>query len=1034
MILPVIFSFNFRHNFYLIPLLIFCFSLPHLAKAGADTTINCPSETELRLELALRKDKLVKLKSGLENFITGKAVGSLPLTALFKIDLSDKTVISQRIQELRNELAEANVERPQDFYIDCARSKQSLYADAVEVLALQRAIADIRLQFLTLPPGKTAAILHPQLEADTQAITVKQLQEEHSSALEEQILADKALAHIEQQELTEETGHKSELVSAQADLERTNSHLARLQVTWLADLEQEAGFYQRITEQLAEVSRFLIQSETSTTALANQYHKTVEIWRTLVDKTQKTISNRHTVALPNLPEYPEKILNDFSNTPEAQLYITGYTATKNFQQALLEKITARLQASVDLHYRVLLQSGEIRSQLLNQLLDKGDFTPLAISTDLLSDIRREFAIVPYRWSATFYLRLLDIRKNINHGWQGLAETAINISLLLLFLLIPFALSMANKHLSAELNQLQIELVRLSRTKTLANYFALAIQKIQPYVSWFLALLAVSIAQLLLSNTVFSELTLLLPYLRYYIYYRLFRQAMQCDFMWVNQQIRSAKLWGLRRRVDFTARLLGLSAFMMFSLLAIIESLIRRGLIYHIATKAMLYCALLVAMGFAYQWRKVIGGGLAKMIPGRIGQRLLILCDSQWGLLLCTPGLVFLCALFLIRQLGNWGSHFELTQRLAAEVFRYRLETAINKTVTATFTPPPKVYFDAFALSGITTPDNLLSPTGINLAEIQNLLSNWQQGSNTANSLAVVSHKGGGKSCLLDFLGQSLIDCQTRRLAITEKLLSKEQTLQFFNAALPLSLDKPAVTTERKTVILLDDVHNCFLSCQDGFKAYEVLLELINISPNHYFWCVTFDYFAWKYLNNIYAKQHCFGSQFILPPWSELAIKELILSAHNKTGFQLSYDEILQAVGSQNNLEHVSDIENRFFILLRQQSKGNPRLAVYLWLTSLRLLGNLSLHVGLPDESEIANLSNLPEDALFVFACIARHENLTLAQIVQASQLSEAVIKNMLALGMRLKLLDYDNDHVYRIAILYQYPLINYLQAKHCLYE
>lgn len=156
--------------------------------------------------------------------------------------------------------------------------------------------------------------------------------------------------------------------------------------------------------------------------------------------------------------------------------------------------------------------------------------------------------------------------------------------------------------------------------------------------------------------------------------------------------------------------------------------------------------------------------------------------------------------------------------------------------------------------------------------------------------------------------------------------------------------------------------------------------------------------------------------------------------HAKTGFQLSYDDIIQAAGTQSDSAHVTYIENRFFSLLRQQSRGNPRLAVHLWLSALRQVGDKKLRVGLPEEPEEIDLTGLPEDALFAFAAIARHENLTLLQAVAVTRLPEGAVRHVLEQGVRLKLLDCEEGRIYRLAVLYQYPLIRYLQAKHCLYE
>ena len=255
-----------------------------------------------------------------------------------------------------------------------------------------------------------------------------------------------------------------------------------------------------------------------------------------MDKTHKIISGRYALALPPLPAYPENLLSKFDDTPEARQYKEVYKEAKTFRDSLQDKISARLQESIDLHDRVLLQSGEIRSQLLNLLLDLGDHSPLGFSPELFQDIRREFTIVPHCWTAMFYLRILDVRRRLSQGWEGLAETAASFAVLIVLLaIIPWIIWVGTQRLYIKLNHLRIKLVRQSRTHRSARQLALAIQKIMPYSTWLVILLAVYIAQKVLVLTLFAELALLLPYIRYYIYYRLFRQLMQCDFLWVNHQ-------------------------------------------------------------------------------------------------------------------------------------------------------------------------------------------------------------------------------------------------------------------------------------------------------------------------------------------------------------------------------------------------------------------------------------------------------------------------------------------------------------------
>lgn len=1037
------FGRSHRYNSGLLCRLLLLAVLLMASDAGANPEsqgLSCPSADEVRFELAIRKDKLIKLKTGLEAFITGKRSADIPLNALFMTDLTDADAVAHRLEEVQQETSRIkDASKSQDPFLDCALSMDGLRASAEEILALQLAVAGLRLQFLTLPPEKRAVILNPQMEATAQANIVTQLQEEHRSAIEEQKQAVKSLEREEKQVLAGGDGAAGDLIAERAELERTRSELTALQLKWVSELEQQTTFYQETSEKLAEIAKFLLQPESSK-RLKTEYEKSVTIWRTLVDNTNKVVTSRHALAIPDLPEYPEKLLNKIGDTQEARQYADAYAEIKAFRQSLQDKIGARLQESVDLHYRVLLQSGEIRSQLLNLLLERGDHSPLALSPDLFQDIRREFKIVPHRWTATFYLKMLDVRRRLSQGWEGLAETAANFTALIVFLTIPWLIWVGTQHLSTKLNHLRIKLVRQSRTHPSASNLALAIQKIMPYSRWLVMLLTVYIAQKLLVLTVFAELALLLPYIRYYIYYRLFRQAMQCDFLWVNQLIRASKLWNLRRQVDIATKTLGLSAFLIFSFLTAIESLIRRGLIYHLATRAMFDLGLLFAMGFAYQWRGVIGAGLARLIPGALGGYVAKLCNSRWGLIFSIPAFFVLILLLLVRQLGNWGSHFEVTKRIAAEVFRYQLESTIDKAGSAEFTPLPLEYRKFFPLAGIATPEQLVTPAIAGLNEIYTLLKDWSQETSLVHSLAVVGHKGTGKTCLLDYLERNTPTEHIIRTAVSAKLTSRNQVLEFFGDILNVPLTENAyvlretVSVRPKTLVVVDDAHNLFLSARGGFEGYNTLLELISHSSHKLFWCLGFNHHAWSYLNSVYARHQYIGSVLRLTPWPEQAIQDLILSMHASTAFRLSYDDIIQAAGSQSNSEHITYIENRFFSLLRQQSRGNPRLAIYLWLSSLRLVGDKSLRVGLPEEPETVELSNLTEDALFVFAGIARHENLTLSQVVAVTQLPEGVVRHVLDMGVRLKLLDCNENRIYRLAVLYQYPLINYLQAKQCLYE
>lgn len=999
----------------------------------------CPSVESLNTEMQLRNERLQKLNNGLEHFLAGNPVEDIPLSILFTIDLYNPGAVAKRRVELQRETELSDDERhASDQLLTCALKNSSLHDSAQQILVLQNKITALRLQFLSLPSDQKAALLHPLSEVKAQTETLRQLQEERSKAEQRQKESAHTLANLEQQGVMATDGSMGNFIVAKTELEKARMAINATQIKWLSELERDAAFYQETSEKLAEYGKVLISPDVPAAVMKAEYERTVVLWRTLVDRTLNVVSSRHSPDLPELPGYHEKILAAYDDQPEAKAYRKLFEETEVLKQDLQQKIQERMQEGLDRHYRVLLQSGEIRSLLINQLLNQGDYAPLRLSLDLLHDIRREISIVPYRWSATFYLRILDIRHFLNeNGWKGIQKTALNLTVLLALLSIPWLVWLGMRWTTFQLNELRISLVKQSKTTPIASGLALLIQKLLPYAHWLVMLFAVYIIQNLLLFTVFSELTFLLPYIRFYIYYRLFRQLMQCDYVWVNRQIRKAKLWQLRKQVDMAARTLGISALIIFSFLSAIESLIRRGLIYHIATIFFLNLGFLIVMGFGYQWREIITAGLTRQWQGKLGQKLAALCRGRWGFFLAIPALLILLALYLLNQLARWGARFELTKRIATEVFRYRLESSMEKETNSKAELLPEEYLKLYALSGVNHEARQVS-VAKESEEILPLLKLWQDDKATVRSIALIGHKGSGKTNLLEHIalmqtpGKRVI-----RLTISEKMVAGQSLLQQLNDVFGIVIDDSLAALNNineKIVVLVDDAHNLFLSQRDGFHAFQLVLGLIGLPNKNLFWCFAFNHFSWAYLNSVNARHQYFGKVIALSPWTEKSIQGLILSIHAQSHFNLVYDDILQAAGTENDTENVTYIENRFFSLLRQQSRGNPRLAVYLWLSALHKVGAKDLKVGLPEDPDNVLLATLPEDALFILASIIRHENLSLPQTFAVTQLPEGVVRHILERLVGLKLLDCDQSGVYRLAILYQYPIIQYLLAKHCLYE
>jgi len=169
-------------------------------------------------------------------------------------------------------------------------------------------------------------------------------------------------------------------------------------------------------------------------------------------------------------------------------------------------------------------------------------------------------------------------------------------------------------------------------------------------------------------------------------------------------------------------------------------------------------------------------------------------------------------------------------------------------------------------------------------------------------------------------------------------------------------------------------------------------------------------------------------------FSEKDIMSLIMARHRHTEARLAYDDIIRATQAEDDFMGEHQVEKQFFRLLWGQSSGNPRAALMLWTASLNPLPGNRLKVGLPQYPKITISKTWGDDALFVYAAIMRHENLTLGEVVSVTNLPENIVNNALGTGCDNRLLDCGPRGRYRISAIAQASLTQLLLGKNFLYE
>lgn len=394
-----------------------------------------------------------------------------------------------------------------------------------------------------------------------------------------------------------------------------------------------------------------------------------------------------------------------------------------------------------------------------------------------------------------------------------------------------------------------------------------------------------------------------------------------------------------------------------------------------------------------------------------------------------------------RWLPEWVTRLEFLQRIEAAIFRKQLgEAAGRNGEEAPDRDLPGEYLAFFDLHRPPDPDLLVEPESGDAAEIRRAIDAWAKDETEEHSIAIYGDKGIGKSSLLAVAGKEFAGLRILRTAVPPKLLTREGVLAFFGKVLDTDLSggQGALANRfsggEKTLLLVDDLQNLFLSAMGGFEGYRTLLELINARTKELFWCGAINRRSWNYLCGVFGKDHSFRSAVRVSPWSEADLRTMILARHERTGYRISYDAILRAPRGRGSAGEVPELETRFFRLLWDQSRGIPRTAMSLWIHSLTPTGDRELRVGIPRKVPLTGLEESGEDALFVFASIIRHENLSSEELVAVTDLPEGVVRHAIRIGMENRAVFRSPDGRYRVTPEAQFPLTQLLERKNFLYE
>lgn len=318
------------------------------------------------------------------------------------------------------------------------------------------------------------------------------------------------------------------------------------------------------------------------------------------------------------------------------------------------------------------------------------------------------------------------------------------------------------------------------------------------------------------------------------------------------------------------------------------------------------------------------------------------------------------------------------------------------------------------------------------------IQHWSKDNSEDNVLLIVGDQGSGKSTLLNKLREKWEDTPVSLLRIPPKTTCPKTLINLIGEHLGLEEPESIADLVKRCdpldpqVVIIENTQNLFLSEVGYLDAYRTFNQCLNAHLPNIFWVVVMHSASWTYLSCVFNRELRFSNIYRMPRWSPADIRRLILSRHQNSRRRLQYDELLLSASAGSESSSVRAADSRVFNILWEQSSGNPKVAIQLWLAASRSKDKV-VEIGVPTKPGANSLKELQDDLCFIYAAIVIHKSLSSDEIMQVTHYAEPIVRHALKQGLHFGLLRRDDSKRYRIEAIWQGTLGSFLASKNMLW-
>ena len=405
----------------------------------------------------------------------------------------------------------------------------------------------------------------------------------------------------------------------------------------------------------------------------------------------------------------------------------------------------------------------------------------------------------------------------------------------------------------------------------------------------------------------------------------------------------------------------------------------------------------VAFWTISKWRDEIGDLFVKLAEDRLPWAVKLVNEHRarpYGVII----IAFASIYVLFYEGAAFGRKYILQSELFKSarnfVFRKRIELQQREREEAAENAPeeaplPDEYVSLFRDRELVD-DQVFVDRGGYLKTLCDDFEEWKE-NGRMGSVALVAEEGMGRSSMIEAMlrDESIFEgYQIRRQGPKSKHVRRVEVLQHIAEVFGI---KDSFTSSEKliekilelepSVVILDDAHHFFMRRIGGFDGMDTLLEIVSLTDQKHWWLLSFNKYAWDYINRVKTRSHHFGDKILMKPWTEEELQRLIEFRNARVEFSLDFTSLVTRDLTENDefLEVIKSAKG-YFRYLHEYCGGNPRLGMLYWLRSLTLKGEDTLSVTLFRRPSTAEFDKFTDDHWFVLTALAQHGRLNPAEI------------------------------------------------------